>query len=198
MPTSFVVHGNGNQTHDEEANDMEQTKQRWELSHRVPIGRMAAAIVAVGGLSASVATAGTAGAATSVLISTSKTAKLGTILVSGRTLYTLKANKTPCTAQCLAIWPELLLPQGVTKATAASGVNASKLGTIKRSGGVLQVTYAGKPLYWFSGDAAAGQVNGNITDTWGKWSVVVMKKPAHSSSGSGSGGANAGTGGASF
>ena len=42
---------------------------------------------------------------------------------------------------------------------------------MKRSGGTLQVTYSGKPLYWFSGDNAAGQVNGNVTDTWGKWSV---------------------------
>ena len=44
------------------------------------------------------------------------------------------------------------------------------------------MTYAGKPLYWFSGDTAAGQVHGNVTDTWGKWSAVVTAKPARSSS----------------
>jgi len=90
----------------------------------------------------------------------------------------------------------------VTKATAGTGVSASKLGTVKRSGGALQVTYSGKPLYWFSGDTGAGQVHGNVTDTWGKWSDVVTAKSASSSSGSGStsgsGGSTAGSGGVSF
>jgi predicted lipoprotein with Yx(FWY)xxD motif len=37
-----------------------------------------------------------------------------------------------------------------------------------RSGGVRQVTYSGKALYWFTYDTAAGQVNGNgVKDTWG-------------------------------
>ena len=91
-----------------------------------------------------------------------------------------------------------MLPKGVTKATAGTGVNASKLGTVKR-GGALQVTYAGKPLYRFVEDTSASQVNGNITDTWGKWSVVVTKPASSSSSsGSGSGGSTAGSGGVSF
>ncbi len=57
-------------------------------------------------------------------------------------------------------------------------MNAAKLGTVTRSGGVLQVTYGGKPLYWFVGDTSAGQVNGNVTDKWGKWSAVVTKTPS--------------------
>jgi predicted lipoprotein with Yx(FWY)xxD motif len=159
---------------------------------------MAGAIVAVGALGASTLGATAAGAATGVTVSTATNAKVGTVLVSGKTVYTLKASKTPCTAACLTVWPELVLPKGVTKATAGTGVNASKLGTVKRSGGVLQVTYAGKPLYYFSGDSAAGQVNGNVTDTWGKWAAVVTVKPAPGSGGASSGGSSAGTGGASF
>ncbi len=146
---------------------------------------MAGAIAAVGVLSASTLGATTAGAATGVTVSTATNAKVGTVLVSGKTVYTLKASKTPCTAACLTVWPELVLPKGVTKATAGTGVNASKLGTVKRSGGVLQVTYSGKPLYYFSGDSAAGQVNGNVTDTWGKWAAVVTAKPAPGSSSGG-------------
>ena len=172
---------------------MRQNSQYWETAHRVP--RLAVPIVALGALSLSVGATSTAGAATSVVVSTAKTAKLGTFLVSGKTLYTVKASKTPCTAQCLKFWPPLMLPKGVKKAKAGSGVNAAKLGTMKRSGGVLQVTYAGRPLYWFVGDTAAGQVHGNLTNTWGKWSVVVTKKPAGST---GSGNSGAGTGGASF
>ena len=101
----------------------------------------------------------------------------------------------------LAIWPELVLPKGVTKATAGTGVNASKLGTVKRSGGVLQVTYGGKALYYFVGDSGPGQVTGNnLTDTWGTWFAVVTAKSASSSSssGGGSGSTSSGTGGAGF
>jgi predicted lipoprotein with Yx(FWY)xxD motif len=166
-----------------------------------PAGRLALAALAVGGLSATLlavdsAGAATEGAAKSVVVSTAKSAKFGTILVSGTTLYTLKPSKTACTATCLKVWPALVLPKGQTKATAGSGVSASKLGTVTRSGGIRQVTYDGKALYWFSGDSGSGQVNGNITDEWGKWADVVTKKG--SSSGSSTGGSTAGTGGSGF
>jgi predicted lipoprotein with Yx(FWY)xxD motif len=189
--------------HNEETSDMEQTIRHRGPQRRVRAGRWAGALVAVGTLSASVVVADTAGAATSTTVSTTKSAKYGTIVVSGKTVYTLKASKTPCTANCLKIWPEVLLPKGTTKAKAGTGVSAAKLGTIKRGGGALQITYAGKPLYWFVGDTAAGQVHGVLTDTWGKWSVVVTAKPTSSTSGTGagsggSGGSSAGTGGVSF
>ena len=113
----------------------------------------------------------------SLTVSTATNATFGTILVSGNTVYTLKASKVACTAQCLHIWHELVLPKGVKKAKAGHGVNAAKLGTKKRGRGIVQVTYGGKALYWFVGDTAAGQVNGNVSDTWGRWSVVVTAKP---------------------
>lgn len=182
---------------------MEQANQYRRTTHRIRFGRVAVAAFAVGGVSASVLAVSTAGAATSseaksVAVSTVEISKFGKILFSGKTLYTLKPSKTACTAACLKIWPELVLPAGETKATAGRGVNASKLGTVARAGGVLQVTYSGKPLYWFSGDTAAGQVHGIVTDTWGKWSVVVTAKPAKSSSGSSSSGSSSSTGGAGF
>jgi predicted lipoprotein with Yx(FWY)xxD motif len=154
----------------------------------------------VGGLSASAVATGTAGAATATLISTTKTAKFGTVLVSGKTVYTLKPSATACGTKCLKVWPAVVLPKGVKKAKARTGVNAAKLGTVKLSNGTLQVTYGGKKLYKFVGDTAAGQVHGNVTDTWGKWTAVVTVKPtgtgaattATTSSGSG------GSGGAGF
>ncbi|MGA3149444.1 MAG: hypothetical protein ABSF33_18530 [Acidimicrobiales bacterium] len=155
--------------------------------------------MAVGGISLSVIASSEAGAASTVTVSSTKNAKLGTILVSGKTLYTLKPGSTACTAACLKIWPALVLPTGVTKAKAGSGVSAAKLGTVKRNG-VVQVTYGGKPLYYFVGDTTTGQVNGDLTDTWGKWTAVVTKKSANSSSGAntGSGNSSAGGGGAAF
>jgi predicted lipoprotein with Yx(FWY)xxD motif len=175
---------------------MKKPTQDGTSTRKLSLGRMAGAVVALGGLSGLVVVEGAAGAATTVVVSTTKNAKLGTILVSGKTVYTLKASKTPCTTECLQVWPALTLPQGVTMATAGKGVHASKLGTAMGSNGALQVTYAGKPLYWFSGDKSAGQVHGNVTDTWGRWSTVVTAKSAKSSSSSG--GSTAGSGGAAF
>ena len=108
--------------------------------------------------------------------------------MDGTTLYTLKPSQTACTAACHKVWPEVLLPKGVTKATAGPGVSAAKLGTVEVAGGALQVTYSGKALYWFAYDKAPGQVNGNVTDTWGTWYYVATVKPAKSS----------GTGGVAF
>jgi len=116
--------------------------------------------------------------AKSVVISTLKIAKFGTILVSGGTLYILKPGRVACAAACRKYWPEVLLPKGVTKATAGKGVSASQLGKISRPGGVVQVTYAGKALYRFAHDTGPGQVKGNVSDKWGKWSDVVTVKPA--------------------
>jgi len=162
-----------------------------------PLARMAVVTLALGAMSASAFATGTAGAASRLVISTAKNSQFGTILVSHSPLYTLKPSSTPCNASCQTIWPEVLLPKGAKKATAGTGVNASKLGTIKRAHGALQVTYGGKPLYWFSGDSAGSQVNGNITDTWGAWSVSVTKAST-STSGTGTGGSTAGGGGAAF
>ena len=176
---------------------MPKHRQNRESAHGAALARWVGAIVAVGGISLSVVASSGAGAASGVTVSTTKNAKVGAILVSGKTLYTLKPSSTACTAACLKIWPALVLPGGVTKARAGAGVNASKLGTVHHNGAV-QVTYGGKPLYFFSGDTAAGQVNGVVTDTWGKWTAVVTKKSGSSGSTSGSGSSSAGGGGAAF
>ena len=179
---------------------MEQTKQHGMAIRQVPIGRITAVAFAIGGLGTSVFAASTAGAVTShtttsVVISTVKNKTLGTILVSKtKTLYTLKASKVGCTGGCTKIWPEVVLPKGVTKATAGSGCTAAELGAVMRVGGIRQVTFNGKALYWFSGDKSAGQVHGNgLKDSWGTWSVVVTAKPTSSGSPAGSGGATTST-----
>jgi predicted lipoprotein with Yx(FWY)xxD motif len=180
---------------------MDQTTRHPITTLGAPAGRMAVAALALGGLSTALFGAASAGATTNaaakkVVVSMAKNAKFGKILVSGKTLYTLEPSKTACTASCLKVWPALVLPKGETKATAGTGVSASKLGTVTLSSGVRQVTYQGKALYWFSGDSGAGQVNGDVTDEWGKWSAVATKKV--SSSGSSNTGTTAGSGGTAF
>jgi predicted lipoprotein with Yx(FWY)xxD motif len=167
-------YANDNPLHKEKDDMKQETKVR--TSRRPSATRVAAAglvlgsLALVGGASAS---ASTSHATKELVISTVKTAKYGTILVSGHTVYTLTPNAVKCTSKCLSAWNEVLLPKGVTHATAGPGVSAAKLGTVKGAGGKLQVTYAGKALYFFFLDKAPGQVKGNIKDTWGKWSVVV-------------------------
>jgi predicted lipoprotein with Yx(FWY)xxD motif len=159
------------------------------------VGGLSATVFATAVFAPAIAAAAPARQATASEISTEKDAKLGTILVAGNTVYTLKASKTACTAACLKAWPPVLLADGVTTPTAGTGVDAAKLGTKPTAGGALQVTYGGKQLYFSVKDTAPGDVHGNVTNKWGKWSVIVTK------SSTGSGGTsttNAGTGGAAF
>jgi predicted lipoprotein with Yx(FWY)xxD motif len=165
----------------EERHHMAQSTNKL-ARHATINGRIAAAVLVAASLATTAGVTAASGAehshVKSVVISTFKNSKLGTILVDGRTLYTLKPNSTACTAACHRVWIPVLLPKGVKKATAGSGVSAAKLGTVKVSGGALQVTYGGRALYWFFLDKSLGQVKGNITDTWGKWLDVVLVKPA--------------------
>jgi predicted lipoprotein with Yx(FWY)xxD motif len=142
------------------------------------LGRAAALVMVLGGASAAVApsVAGAASSAPSATeISTAKT-KLGMVLVAGDTpVYTLAGNKT-CDTTCQKTQPPVLLPAGTMAATAGSGVDASKLGTVPGANGELQVTYAGKPLYWSSKDKNASAVHGNGKNKFGTWTAVVIAK----------------------
>jgi predicted lipoprotein with Yx(FWY)xxD motif len=92
---------------------------------------------------------------------------------AGKTLY-LYTNDTPgtstCYSTCATTWMPLL-----TNGTpvAGSGVDANMLGTITRTDGSTQVTYNSWPLYYYSGDSAAGQTNGE-----GSGSVWYVVSPA--------------------
>ena len=84
---------------------------------------------------------------------------LGSILVSssGRTLYEFTrdhANKNSCVAisGCSEVWPSL---KASGRPTAGSGIKASLLSTT----GGHQVTYAGHPLYTYSGDSGPGKTS---------------------------------------
>ena len=100
-------------------------------------------------------------------------AKFGRVLVgpSGKTLYryTLDrkgVNRCSPDATCAKYWPRLLGKPGV-KPNAGTGVNAQLLGTIKQPKGLVQISYAGFPLYYFVGDAKAGDMKGEGFDnTW--------------------------------
>jgi predicted lipoprotein with Yx(FWY)xxD motif len=88
---------------------------------------------------------------------------LGPILVSssGRTLYEFTrdhANKSSCAtiSGCSETWPPL---KTSGRPTAGAGVKASLLSSINLPRGGKQVTYAGHPLYLYSGDSGPGQIS---------------------------------------
>ena len=92
----------------------------------------------------------------------------------GKTLYTFKpdeaaAGKSTCNGDCATNWPPFTLDAGET-AVAGSGV-AGAIATIARDDGSMQVTYNGKPLYYFKGDSAAGDTNGQ--GLAGNWFVAA-------------------------
>jgi len=78
---------------------------------------------------------------------------------TGNALYTKGTDPSSCTAGCLAAWPALVVPAGGT-ATAGTGVTG-KVATVARPDGSTQVTYNGKPLYYFASDSAAGTATGD-------------------------------------
>ena len=96
---------------------------------------------------------------------------LGTILVDskGNTLYVFlqdTGDTSTCTGDCAASWPALIA-KGEVKAGGGGDVDESLLGTSARDDGKMQVTYNGHPLYFFSGDQAPGDTNGQgIGDVW--------------------------------
>ena len=99
----------------------------------------------------------------------------GTFLTdgSGRTLYLFAADHgatSACSGACAAAWPPLTTG-GSTTATGQA--RSGMLGTISRSDGSRQVTYAGHPLYYYAGDQAAGDTNGEGSNGFGApWWVV--------------------------
>ena len=101
--------------------------------------------------------------------------KYGRILFDTRgfALYSFtrdRAGRSACTGACATAWPPYVVEK---RPTAGSGTTASLLGTIRRGGGSRQVTYAGKPLYYYVGDREPLQVLcQNVAEFGGLWLVV--------------------------
>lgn len=87
---------------------------------------------------------------------------------NGMTLYVLTLDvggKSTCTTgQCAATWPAL--KGDGSQAIAGSGVSGT-WGTTTWADGTKQVTHNGQPVYYYSGDSAAGDSTGQGTNnTW--------------------------------
>ncbi|MCY7419700.1 MAG: hypothetical protein LH650_14645 [Chloroflexi bacterium] len=110
-------------------------------------------------------------AATEVYTVNAVTDATGTFLTGedGKTLYFFTPDAVPgasvCEGDCIANWPAFLLEADETLAV-GEGVTGV-LATFPRSDGTMQVSYDGRPVYYFIGDQAAGDVKGQgIGDVW--------------------------------
>ena len=103
------------------------------------------------------------------------------------------ADKSACTGDCATNWPPLTSDAAPT---IGAGLDASNFATLARDDGSKQVTFFGHPLYYFAGDTAAGQTNGQ--GKGGKWFVVdaTGKSVSAEASPAASAPASAATGGA--
>jgi predicted lipoprotein with Yx(FWY)xxD motif len=102
---------------------------------------------------------------------TVQSSRFGPILFDGRgyVLYAFTRdarNRSTCFGACAAAWPPYRM-RGTLRA--GRGARASLLGRT-RSG---QVTYAGRPLYYYVGDRRPGQILcQDVFEFGGRWLVV--------------------------
>jgi predicted lipoprotein with Yx(FWY)xxD motif len=99
----------------------------------------------------------------------SHSSRFGTILFDKRgfVLYAFTKDakgKSACYGACAKAWPPYIVK------TAPKG---TLLGTTRRRDGKLQVTYAGRPLYYYVGDTQPRQILcQNVSEYGGLWLVV--------------------------
>ena len=130
------------------------------------------ALIALAAATAGSVMASNDGARSTVTV---KSSSFGRILFDGRgfVLYGFTRDprgKSVCSGACAKAWPPYIVK---SRPRAASGVGAARLGTVKRPDGSLQVTYAGRPLYYYVGDRRPGQILcQNVTEFGGVWRVM--------------------------
>jgi predicted lipoprotein with Yx(FWY)xxD motif len=106
---------------------------------------------------------------------TVKSSSFGRVLFDGRgfVLYAFtrdKNGRSACYGACAKAWPVYY-----AKATlrAGTGIKRSLIGTTKRRDGRRQITYAGRPLYYYVGDTKAGQIRcQNVLEFGGTWLIM--------------------------
>lgn len=98
------------------------------------------------------------------IVQTKNNSKVGDYLADskGMALYTYGADTSGvsnCTGSCLSNWPAY-------EATDTSATLPANVTVISRSDGTKQYAYKGMPLYYFTGDTSAGQVNGDNVENF--------------------------------
>jgi predicted lipoprotein with Yx(FWY)xxD motif len=90
-------------------------------------------------------------------------------------------STSTCYGACEKAWPPML----TKSAPRVAGLNRNMVGTTKRRGGSLQVTYAGHPLYYWSGDTAHTIMCQHVKLHGGFWYVLDPSGSANKAKGIG-------------
>jgi predicted lipoprotein with Yx(FWY)xxD motif len=104
-----------------------------------------------------------------------KASRFGRVLFDGRgyVLYAFTRDsrgRSACYGACAKAWP---VYYAKARLRAGAGVNRALVGTTRRRDGRRQVTYAGRPLYYYVGDTKPGQILcQNVAEFGGTWLVV--------------------------
>jgi predicted lipoprotein with Yx(FWY)xxD motif len=86
-------------------------------------------------------------------------------------LFDAEGDGSPaCYDECAADWPPVLTDGAPQGAGAAQG---GLLGTVARSDGTTQVTYAGHPLYFYAHEGPGEVLCHDVDDYGGTWLVVT-------------------------
>jgi predicted lipoprotein with Yx(FWY)xxD motif len=80
-----------------------------------------------------------------------------------------RRNVSRCYGKCAEAWPPVFTKG---KPVAGRGVRAKLLGTARRRGGRRQVTYAGRPLYYYAHEGPDQVLCHNVNLNGGFWWVV--------------------------
>jgi predicted lipoprotein with Yx(FWY)xxD motif len=78
-------------------------------------------------------------------------------------------NRSRCYGACARAWPPVLTSG---RPVAGRGLRRSLLGTARRRGGKLQVTYAGRPLYTYAHEGPGEVLCHKVRLNGGLWWVV--------------------------
>ena len=95
---------------------------------------------------------------------------------NGRAVYIIETADSAtfsCTAACATEFDPVI--GTATIAAGATALDASRLGTRALPDGRQQVTYNGKPLYFFRADAAKGDTKGQGTKSYGNVRLLTPK-----------------------
>ncbi len=119
--------------------------------------------------------ASSSAAARSGTLVTTAASPFGTVLFdrTGQAIYTFDAEtsgKPTCYSDCARAWPPVLTTD---PPVAASGVRQDLLGTTSRSDGSTQVTYRGKPLYFYAHEGKHQVLCHNVREYGGLWLAVT-------------------------
>ncbi len=100
--------------------------------------------------------------------------RFGRVIANGRgeAFYLFdkeNSKRSRCYGACAVAWPPVLTKG---KPRAGAGAKARLLGTTRRANGKLQVTYAGKPLYYYVDDSPGVILCHDVFEFGGDWLVV--------------------------